>query len=152
MPVTITPNAILDAFAMLGLRNTRPRRLIAQRLAELAARGGDFATDDLWQELLQVDPQLGRATVFRSVDVLVEQGMLDRVTFPDGTHRYRLCGGPHHHHLTCTQCHRIVELSVCLPEDQLSTLASQTGFAIEGHAIEFFGRCPTCQTTSTPSS
>ncbi len=149
--MTITTDVILDAFAALGLRNTRPRRLIAQRLAELAARGEDFATDDLWQELLRVDPQLGRATVFRSVDVLVDQGVLDRVTFADGTHRYRVCGVPHHHHLTCTQCHQIVELPLCLPEGELTALASQTGFAIEGHALEVFGRCPNCQVRHTPS-
>jgi Fur family ferric uptake transcriptional regulator len=130
--VTVTTNAILAAFATLGLRNTRPRRLIAQRLAELAARGEDFATDDLWQDLLRVDPQLGRATVFRSVDVLTEQGVLD--------------------HLTCTQCHQIVELPLCLPEGQLSALAHQTGFAIEGHALEVFGRCPSCRATETAGS
>jgi Fur family transcriptional regulator, ferric uptake regulator len=150
--VTISAHSILDTFEALGLRNTRPRRLIAQRLAELAARGEDFATDELWQELLRVDPQLGRATVFRSVDVLVEQGVLDRVPFADGTHRYRVCGGPHHHHLTCTRCHQIVELALCLPEGELSALASQTGFDIEGHAIEVFGRCPACRTAGAASS
>src|SRR5262249_12306650 len=98
MSTPVNADALLGVFEEMGLRNTRPRRLIAQRLAELAALGKDFATDDLWHELQQVDPQLGRATVFRAVDVLAERKMLDRVVFADGTHRYRVCGASSHHH------------------------------------------------------
>src|SRR5260221_593709 len=47
-------------------RNTRPRRVIAERLAELARSGSDFSMDDLWQELRLQEPRLGRATVYRS--------------------------------------------------------------------------------------
>src|SRR5262245_6752415 len=77
-------------------RNTRPRRVIAERLAELARSGGDFSMDDLWQDLRQKEPRLGRATVYRSVEMLVHAGLLDRIEFSDGTHRYRVCGGDEH--------------------------------------------------------
>jgi Fur family transcriptional regulator, ferric uptake regulator len=148
-PVTITTEAILDTFGTVGLRNTRPRRLIAQRLAELAARGEDFATDDLWQSLQQQDPQLGRATVFRAVDVLVEHGVLDRVTFADGTHRYRVCGpGAHHHHVICNVCHRVVEINMCLTPELLAAIERSTNFTLEGHSVELFGRCADCRQTA----
>jgi Fur family transcriptional regulator, ferric uptake regulator len=144
--VTITTDSILDAFAAVGLHNTRPRRLIAQRLAELAARGEDFATDDLWQSLQQQDPQLGRATVFRAVDVLVEQGVLDRVTFADGTHHYRVCGpGGHHHHVICSVCRRVVEIDACLAPELLAAIERSTDFVLDGHSVELFGRCATCR-------
>ncbi|HJT59689.1 MAG TPA: transcriptional repressor [Ktedonobacteraceae bacterium] len=84
---------IYAAFDEVSQRNTRPRRLIAQRLNKLAACGEDFTTDDLWQELRQVEPKMGRATVFRAVEKLVDMGLLDRIEFADGTHRYRVCGG-----------------------------------------------------------
>src|SRR5260370_22126593 len=61
---------IYAASAEVSCRNTRPRRLIAERLIELAASGADFTIDDLWQELRQEDPHLGRATVYRSVEKL----------------------------------------------------------------------------------
>ena len=131
----------------MGLRNTRPRRLIAEKLAEFAAAERDFATDELWAELKQADPELGRATVFRSVDLLVEQGILDRVAFADGTHRYRVCGGDgthHHHHMTCTRCRRVIEVEACLPPELLEAIGRTTGFSLEGHTIELFGRCPAC--------
>jgi Fur family transcriptional regulator, ferric uptake regulator len=146
MSAAMTAEAILDIFNMMGLRSTRPRRLIAQRLAQLAAQGEDFATDDLWRGLLQVDPQLGRATVFRAVDVLAEQGVLDRVTFADGTHRYRVCGPTrHHHHVTCSVCHRVVEIDACLAPELLAAIERSTDFALEGHSVELFGRCADCR-------
>ena len=80
------------AFDELSQRNTRPRRLIAERLIELAASEADFTIDDLWQELRKVEPRLGRATVYRSVELLVNIGLLDRIEFADGTHHYRVCG------------------------------------------------------------
>ena len=136
---------IYAAFDEVCYRNTRPRRLIAERLIELAGSGADFTIDDLWQELRQEDPRLGRATVYRSVEKLVNIGLVDRIECADGTHHYRVCGSDHHHHLTCTQCHRIIEVKVCLPTDQLAAIENQTNFDIEGHSLTFFGRCENCR-------
>ena len=133
------------AFDELSQRSTRPRKLIAERLVELANSGEDFTTDDLWQELRESEPHIGRATVFRSVEKLVDKGLLDRIEFADGTHHYRVCGGTHHHHLTCTQCHRVVEVDLCLPNEQLKALGNQNNFSIEGHSLSIFGRCENCQ-------
>ena len=136
---------IRAAFEETCQRNTRPRRIIAERLIALAESGTDFTVDDLWQALRQDETSMGRATVYRSVEMLVTMGLLDRVEFADGTHHYRVCGGSHHHHLTCTRCHRVVEVEVCLPEDQFASIGVQTDFAIEGHSLTLFGRCPDCR-------
>src|SRR5690349_16061529 len=137
---------IYAAFDEMSQRNTRPRKLIADRLIELGQKGEDFTTDDLWQELRQSEPKIGRATVFRSVEKLVDLGLLNRIEFADGTHHYRVCGGTHHHHhLTCTQCHRIVEVDLCLPQDELNEIGQQTKFEIEGHSLSLFGRCEDCR-------
>ena len=141
----VIADKIRAAFDEMSQRHTRPRQLIAERLVELAANEVDFTTDDLWQELRQVEPRLGRATVYRAVEMLVNAGLLNRVEFADGTHHYRVCGGSHHHHLTCTQCHRVVEVSICLPIDQFRAISKQTDFAIEGHSISLFGRCAECR-------
>jgi len=144
--MSVTTREILDAFERKGLRNTRPRRAIAEKLAQISQQGSDFATDDLWRTLQVGDRRLGRATVFRAVDTLLDEGLLDRVEFADGVRRYRVCGGSeHHHHLTCTQCHRVVEVEVCLPPETLSAVASSANFALEGHSIELFGRCQACR-------
>jgi Fur family ferric uptake transcriptional regulator len=151
--MSVTTQDILEAFERRGLRNTRPRRVIAEKLAQMAQQGSDFATEDLWRALQHEDGRLGRATVFRAVDTLLDQGMLDRVEFADGVRRYRVCGGAaHHHHLTCTQCHRVVEVEICLPPETLSAVATSADFALEGHSIELFGRCPTCRPAPQPSA
>jgi Fe2+ or Zn2+ uptake regulation protein len=140
-----TVEKIRAAFDEVSQRRTRPRQLIEDRLIELAASGNDFTIDDLWQGIREAEPRIGRATVYRSVEWLVERGLLDRVEFADGTHHYRVCGYGHHHHLTCTQCHQVVEIDICLPEEQLNAIGSKNDFAIEGHSLSLFGRCASCR-------
>ena len=141
----ITVERILALFDTLGLRATRTRRLIAEQLAAIAASGADFTIENLWQELREVDPQLGRATVYRAVEVLMDQGLFHCLLFADGSYRYRLCGGSHHHHIICTQCQRVAEVNVCLPPEMFVTIATTTDFALEGHSLELFGRCANCR-------
>lgn len=150
--VAISAETIRAAFARLGQRDTRPRRLLAERLAQLAAAGEDFSAEELWHDVQHIEPRLGRATVYRTLETLLGQGMLDRIEFADGTHRFRLCGGEHHHHLTCTACHRVVEVDACLPREVFTAIAEQTGFRLEGHSLEIFGRCVACRDlTPNPS-
>jgi Fur family transcriptional regulator, ferric uptake regulator len=136
---------IREAFEEKGRRKTQPRQRIAARLAELAANGEDFSAEDLWHDLQRVDAGLGRATVFRAVEMLASLGLLNRIEFADGSHTYRACGSTHHHHLTCGKCHRVVDVEVCIPKDQLVEIEQQTGFAIEGHALVLFGTCAVCR-------
>ena len=137
---------IYAAFDEVSQRNTRPRKLIAELLIELAGSGADFTVESLWQKLRQHEPRIGRATVYRSVEKLVNMGLLARIDFADGTHHYRICGGDeHHHHLTCTQCHCVVDIDICLPADQLAAVGKQVDFIIEGHALTLFGRCKNCR-------
>ena len=143
--VKVLAEKIYAAFDEVSQRNTRPRRLIAERLIALANSGADFTIDDLWQAMRVDEPKLGRATVYRAVEKLVGMGLLDRIEFADGTHHYRVCGDRHHHHLTCTSCHRVEEVDICLPEDQLTAIGNQTDFAIEGHSLTLFGRCKNCR-------
>jgi len=136
---------IQEAFGENGRRKTQPRQRIAARLAELAASGQDFSVEDLWHDLQQVDGSLGRATVFRAVEMLANMGLLNRIEFADGSHTYRACGDEHHHHLTCRKCHRVVDVDICIPEDQLAEIGKRTDFAIEGHSLVLFGVCADCR-------
>lgn len=140
-----TAEKIRAAFEEQARRRTRPRNRIAGRIAELATRGADFTVEELWHDLKGKDAHLGRATVFRAVEMLVNQGLLNRIEFADGSHTYRACGGDHHHHLTCVQCHRVVDVDVCLPEQLLTAIGEKTGFEIEGHSLFIFGRCADCR-------
>jgi len=141
---------IRAAFVEASQRHTRPRQRIAEQVIALAESGTDFTIDDLWQTLRHTEPSMGRATVYRAIEMLVQGGLLNRIEFADGSHHYRVCGGEHHHHLTCTRCRRVVEIDLCLPEEQLQALSAQTGFALEGHTLTLFGQCASCRRQVQP--
>ena len=140
-----TAEKIRAAFDAISQRHTRPRRLIEERVIELANSGANFTIDDLWQSIREIEPRLGRATVYRAVETLVNLGLLNRVEFADGTHHYRVCDDGHHHHLTCIQCRRVVEVDICVPAELLTAVGHETDFSIEGHSLALFGRCPGCR-------
>ncbi len=137
---------ILKMFEKRGWRSTHQRRLMAEEVAGLAGTGVDFTAQELWRLLQRADPELGRATVYRMVDALLDEGVLNRVSFPDGSHRFRVCADTHHHHhLTCVGCQRVVEVDACLSTEALAAISASTDFAIEGHSLELFGRCADCR-------
>jgi Fur family transcriptional regulator, ferric uptake regulator len=126
-------------------RQTRAKNQIAERLAQLADTATDFSVEELWRDLRLLNPTIGRATVFRAVELLVAAGLLNRIDFADGTHTFRACGAEHHHHLTCVQCHRVVDVDICIPHDVLDRIGQQTAFRIQGHSLTLFGLCEECQ-------
>ena len=120
-------------------------RITPSRLAVVTAvldRSGHFSVDDILGQV----PGVGRATVFRTMKLLSEMGMLCRVLLEDGSLRYRVSRRQdHHHHLVCVSCASVQELDACIAPDVLGDLARSTGYEIEGHWLEFFGRCATCR-------
>lgn len=137
---------IAAAFEDLSKRSTRPRKLIAQKLSQLARDDRSFTAEDLLQAVRREDSGVGRATVFRSIERLAELHVLDRIDYVDGSHRFFVCsGGEHHHHLVCTKCHRVVRFDYCLPSEVVAEIARRQDFSIDDHAITLFGRCRACR-------
>lgn len=88
-----------------------------------------------------------KTTIYRQLSTLVKNGLVQEIHFSDRKIRYELKNRPHHHHLVCTTCDFVSDIS--LPhqlEDQVQTLASKTNFKIANHYLEFFGQCTNCQT------
>jgi len=95
------------------------------------------------------------ATVYRSMQVLEEMGIVKRYDFGDGVGRFELVAegeDGHHHHLICTRCSQVVELDGCFLADLEGRIAERNGFRDISHRLEFFGICPTCQTTVAPAA
>ena len=122
-------------------------RITPSRLAVVTAvlhRRGHFSVDDILSQV----PRVGRATVFRTTKLLSEMGILCRVLLEDGSLRYRLSHRQdHHHHLVCVSCTSVQELDACIDPEVLDDLARSTGYQIEGHWLEFYGRCDTCRSS-----
>ena len=124
--------------ARSGHRVTRPRRALLGAVQRL----GDHFTAE---QLIAAAPGVGRATVFRTLRLLQQIGTLCQVVLDDGTVEYRLTSGGHHHHIVCSQCGAVNDFASCDIQDQLDDLARSTGYEIDWHRLEVYGRCARCQ-------
>jgi Fur family transcriptional regulator, ferric uptake regulator len=86
-------------------------------------------------------PSLGIATVYRTINSLVEAGDLDVVELPGEPQRYETSGKHHHHHFFCRNCAGVFDIEGC----DLGLRKKLTGgFCVERHEITFYGLCPKC--------
>ena len=129
---------ILDALEERGFRSTAPRRALALAIGE---QEHHFTAEGLRQLL---PPKLGRATVYRTLKILVDAGVLCRVLLEDGDLHYQLSHHGHHHHLLCVHCGSSQDLTGCDIEDVLVTTSARHGFELSGHWLEVYGRCRDC--------
>jgi Fur family ferric uptake transcriptional regulator len=133
---------ITERLADLGFRVTAPRR----RVIRAVCRQSDpFSAEDLYEALRLAGSGVGRATVFRTLDLLVGLRLLDRIHRPDGSHCYVAGGSGHRHHLICSSCGTVVEFHDCNVTDLVAELARRTQFRIDGHWLEFYGVCDRCR-------
>lgn len=134
---------ILAALSTAGLRVTGPRRAVASLVAE---RDGHFTAADLVAAAAARGEQVGRATVFRTLDALVAVGAVERVDLPSGDHAYVACRPhDHHHHVICASCGRVQEVDDGRVTEVLTDIERRTGYRIIAHRIELYGACPTCR-------
>ncbi len=126
-----------------GYRLTEPRRAVAELVA---SRDGYFTAADLIADAHARELGIGRATIFRSLDLFADLEVLERIDLPTGDHAY-VAGEPqvHHHHIVCEICGRVSEV-----DDQGLTAAVEhiqrrTGWQVESHRLELYGRCPDCR-------
>jgi Fur family ferric uptake transcriptional regulator len=118
-------------------------------IAAVLAQSGHFSVDDI----LRTAHNVGRATVFRTMRLLTDLDILCRVLLEDGTLRYRVSlRNDHHHHLVCVSCGNVRDLEDCAVGDLVRDLAAATDYDIQGHWLEFYGRCASCRSpvTATP--
>ncbi len=110
-------------------------------IASVLAHSGHFSVEDMTREARAV----GRATVFRTMRLLTELDIVCRVLLEDGSLRYRVSRRGHHHHLVCVSCGNVKDLDECAIADLVRELAAATQYQIEGHWLEFYGRCAACR-------
>ena len=131
---------MLRRLADAGERMTGPRGIVVRALV---AQTGVINPETLSYDL---HPQgVGRATVYRTLDLLARHGMLTRVHV-DGCHGYTLCDEGHHHHLLCGGCNTVIPVDATGVEAEIQRLAEQLKFRVDTHTLEFAGVCESCQT------
>ena len=120
-----------------------PRRL--EVLEELAREHDDVTAQELWSRLRERNSRTGLATVYRTLALLSNTGVVDVLSHHAGEQCYRLCGEAHHHHLVCERCHHVVEVEECDLDEWLNGVAQRHGFVATGHRVEITGLCAECR-------
>jgi len=123
-----------------GHRLTGPRRTILDQILRYSA---PFTAEELVADLQQT--HVGRATVYRTLELLHSYQWLSLVHRPDGEHSYVVAEPGHQHHLVCRRCGSVIAFQGCELETLLGGLAERLSFRIEGHWLEAFGVCQSCQ-------
>lgn len=124
-----------------GERVTPRRLLIAEALA--AARR-QLTAQELYERLRDRAPRIGRATVFRTLETLVGAGVARRLEQDGHVYAYVACQPEHHHHLSCSQCGRVEEISEAYIRPLAERVSAELGFEIEDARLDFYGRCARC--------
>lgn len=132
---------LIDALDQAGVHVTEPRRAVARLVAEQV---GHFTANDLVRAAGRRRLPVGRATVFRALDLFTALNLVERLDLPDGGHAYVACDAAHHHHVVCSACGRSVDASDSGIAEVVAGIAERTGFTIASHRLELFGLCPEC--------
>ena len=123
-----------------GLKSTRQRDLIVGSFFELDKH---ITVDELLEHVRLVQPRIGYATVYRTLKLLVEQGFALPKEFGDRQTRYDPIHNqnPHHDHLICIDCRRIIEFEDNALAEHLSQIAQSMGFSLKRKKLEIYAAC-----------
>jgi Fur family transcriptional regulator, ferric uptake regulator len=138
-------DSVVDELSNERHRITEPRKDLLRRIA---AYSRPFTAEQVYADTQDAGKTIGRATVYRTLELLLSRRWLARIHREDGEHAYVVTDGGHEHHLVCTICGTAIAFEGCDFDAMLGGLAQRLGFQIEGHWVEAFGRCQRCQRIS----
>jgi Fur family ferric uptake transcriptional regulator len=127
-----------------GLRYTAERRAVVGVVFE---KHRHFEADDLLVWARAHHPRVSRATIYRTLELLVNSGLVRQMTLGDKSaqHYEQVLGIPHHDHLICLSCGRVQEVSSASLEREQDALCDRHGFEAHHHNLEIFGLCRRCR-------
>lgn len=145
----------LDRKSFENLLREKGLKVTTQRLAVLTVlsqKADSHLTAEEIYDLVKVEnPEIGLATVYRTVQLLLELKIIDRIYLDDGYVRYELGNvfededGHHHHHLICVKCGKVTSFQGDLLEEFEKRMEEQTGFQIQDHDVKLYGYCADCR-------
>lgn len=135
-----------DRLKEMGCKLTMQRRSVLDVLLEHS--NDHLSTEEIYDIVKVKFPEIGLATVYRTVQLFEEMGIVDRLNFDDGCSRFELASDDtvhHHHHLICESCNKVFEVENDLLDDIEKEIESKYNFKIHDHNVMFYGLCKDCK-------
>lgn len=144
----------LDRERFEGLLREKGLKVTTQRLAVLTVLSSKpdshLTAEEIYDLVKSSNPEIGLATVYRTIQLLLELKIIDRIYLDDGYVRYELGhvfedeDGHHHHHLICVKCGHVMSFQGDLLEEFEQKMEEKTGFQIQDHDVKLYGYCADC--------
>ena len=143
--MNIDMNNIRERFRKEGYRLTTQRRAVLDVIVEHPE--AHLSPEEIYDIVKIKYPEIGIATVYRTLQLLEKLNMIYRLNFDDGYNRYELSYDPkgNHHHLICLKCGKVMEVELDLLENLENEIERENHFKIVDHNVKFFGYCIDCQ-------
>lgn len=131
-----------------GLKVTRQRMAVLEAIASCPQE--HLTAEEIFDLVKASCPDIGLATVYRTIQLLGSLRLIDRVSFDDGFARYEMgsalerAGKHRHHHLICMKCGRVISFQDDLLEELEAKIAASTGFRVVNHEVKLYGYCVEC--------
>ena len=131
-----------------GLKVTHQRLLVLSVLEQNSGR--HMTAEDIYELVSEDYPEIGLATVYRTLQLLWDMQLVDRLNLDDGCVRYEighLLRGDarhNHHHLICRSCHKVIPFDGDLLDDLERHIEESVGFHVLDHELKFYGICREC--------
>jgi Fur family ferric uptake transcriptional regulator len=141
---TVWTEHVHAVLARAGLKHGGAR----QRIIELLAREPCALSAVEIEDALRAEGKTtGRASIYRVLDLLVDHGLVERVSVGQGLSRFERThpSGEHHHHLVCDQCGRLVAFDDPDLEQAIDSLSERLGVRVEHHDVVLHGACEQCE-------
>ncbi|MBO8152475.1 MAG: transcriptional repressor [Candidatus Neomarinimicrobiota bacterium] len=146
------PHWWYNRFRGWGYRLTIPRQAILEILSKSDKH---LSAEEIYLEVHKEYPSIGLATIYRTLELLVQMGIVNKFDFGDGRARYELAedskGPKHHHHLICNVCGRVIDYRDFSEEEKNffesleRNLSQRYNFEIKNHQVMFYGICDKCK-------
>jgi Fur family ferric uptake transcriptional regulator len=120
-----------------GYRSTAPRQAIVNLLER---KQSGFTVEEISEDL----PSVGRATVYRTIKLLLGEGVICKLALMDGAPKYSLSRNEHHHHTVCVKCGEVGEFRAATVERLLRAIGGDIQGQVVGHRMEFYINCYQC--------
>ena len=138
--------ALLEGMKIHGYKLTPQRREILKVL--ISSSGKHLTCDEIYEKVKKSCPEIGIATVYRTLQILESTKKINRLNLDDGYVRFELNVNEethNHHHLICKLCGNVSEVRIDLLEDLESNIEKNYDFRIMDHDLKFFGICSKCK-------